>query len=334
MRRRYPIPLVVAALVLVALETVVRLVAPRLPDPLVWNDHEVQNKVTRIDALSRRDVASAVFAGSSSMNAALDPDLATRLVGAPEPTFNAALNGADLRSMGFWLTNVVAPRLRPRVIVVGTTSLEWNDNGITQRDFYRKLVRSDGARKVIGSLGKVERLESWLEDHSYLARYRTELRRPTHIVNGDPRAKEAAVGRLGTLHAIRSFQTRPYAIPPEFRRRTEQESFHRYAVGGVQLATLERLTALVRTLRSTLVVVKMPVTSDVFALHPEGRKDYEAYEWTLGRFVESHDVVFVDAAARIKGRRYFVDPIHLNARGARKFTELLAPELRRLAPHA
>lgn len=327
--RRYPIPLAVTALVVLLLEAAVRLAAPRLPEPLVWNDHEVQNKVARIDALSRRTDASTVFAGSSSMNAAADPKLATSLLA--QTAFNAALNGSDLRSVGFWLTNVVCPRLTPRVVVVGTTSLEWNDNGITQADFYRKLVRSQGARELTGALDKLGRLEAWLEDYSYIARYRTELRRPTHVLNGDPRAKEAAVDELGTLRAIRKFQQRPYGIPAEFRRRTEQESFHDYAVGGVQQRTLSRLSVELKRMGANLVVVNMPVTSDVFGLHPRGSRDYAAYERALRRFVDSHDVVFVDAASRISDPRLFVDPVHLNAEGTARFTRLLAPTLRALA---
>lgn len=313
------------------LEAAVRLVAPRLPEPLVWNDREVQNKVARIDALSRRTAASAVFAGSSSMNAAADAELTTNLIGGNAPAFNAALNGSDLRSIGFWLSNVVGPRLHPRVVVVGTTSLEWNDNGITQADFYRKLIRSDGARELTGRLGRVGRLEAWLEDYSYLARYRTELRRPTHVLNGDPRDKSAAVDELGTLRAIRAFQTRPYGVPAEFRRRTEQESFHDYAIGGVQQNTLSRLSSALRRMDATLVVVKMPVTSDVFALHPRGKRDYKSYERALERFAESHDVVFVDAASHISDPKFFVDPVHLNAAGTARFTRLLVPTLRALA---
>lgn len=328
---RHPIPMIVSAVALVALEGAARFAAPNLPQPLVWNDHEVQNKVARIDALSRRSRASVVFAGSSSMNAAADPRLATRMVGAGDPAFNAALNGSDLRSVGFWLTNVVCPRLDPAVVVVGTTSLEWNDNGITQADFYAKLIRSDAALELTGRLGTVGRLESWLEDYSYLARYRTELRRPTHILHGDPRAKDAAVDELGTLRAIRNFQKRPYAVPPEFRRRTKEESFHDYTVGGAQENTLARLSSELQRMDATLVVVKMPVTSDVFGLHPHGKRDYKSYERALKQFVESHDVVFVDAASRISDPKFFVDPVHLNAAGAARFTRLLARTLRSLA---
>jgi hypothetical protein len=186
-KRGLIVSIAVAVALMFGAELVVRAAASRLPEPLVWNDHEVQNKVARMDALGRQVAgASAVFVGSSSMNAAADPILTDRLIEArTRPAFNAALNGADLRSLEFWVTRVVLPKLRPQVVVLGTTSLELNDRGITQTDFFRKLKRSEGARRLLGDLGPRARAEAWAEDHSYLARYRTELRRPSKIIKGD-----------------------------------------------------------------------------------------------------------------------------------------------------
>lgn len=319
--------LVVSMLVVVALvagaELTVRAAASRLPEPLVWNDHEVQNKVARMTSLGGAPVA---FVGSSSMNAAADPQLADRLVGAK--TFNAALNGADMRSMEFWVTRVVLPKLRPQVVVLGTTSLELNDNGITQADFFRRFRRSEGARRLLGTLGPRARVEAWAEDHSYLARYRTELRRPGTIVRGNEQAERGRVGPRGVLAAIPEFHRRPYAIPPEFKRRTESESYHDYAVGGAQLQALDRLAETLESRGVALVVVKLPVTRELLPMHPGGRADYGRYERTLERFVEERDIELVDASAHIGDESDFVDPIHLNDNGMRSFTRLVAPVIR------
>jgi hypothetical protein len=328
-RRRLPLSIAVAVVLVLLAELVVRALAPRLPEPLLWNDHEVQNKVARADALGRAGPASAVFVGSSSMNAAADPRLTDRLAATERPAFNAALNGADMRSMEFWITQVVVPELRPEVVVLGTTSLELNDRGTTQGDFFRRLMRSEGARRLTGRLGRRGRLEAWAEDRSYLFRYRTELRRPGTILNGDPAAARGRVGPRGVLGAIPDFHKRPYAVPAEFKRRTEEESYHDYTVGGSQLRALERLADTLERRSITLVLVKMPVTTDLVPLHPRGRRDYERYERALENFADSHAVEFVDAAAHIGDPTDFVDPIHLNARGMRTFTRLLAPVISR-----
>lgn len=330
-KRGLVVSIVVAIAFVFAAELAVRAGASRLPEPLVWTDHEVQNKVARMDALGRRvPGASAVFVGSSSMNAAADPILTDKLLDAKtRPAFNAALNGADLRSMEFWITRVVLPKLRPQVVVLGTTSLEFNDRGITQADFWRKLKRSEGVRRLLGDLGPRARLEAWAEDHSYLARYRTELRRPGTILKGDGRADRGRVGPRGVLAAMPEFHSRPYAIPAEFRRRTEEESYHEYTLGGPQLQALEQLADALESRGVSLIVVKLPVTSDLIPMHPRGGADYERYERTLETFVDTHDVGFVDASAHIGDESEFVDPIHLNAHGMRSFTELVAPAIRR-----
>ncbi|MGH2759054.1 MAG: hypothetical protein ACRDKJ_05755 [Actinomycetota bacterium] len=332
-KRGLVLSLVVAVAVVFGAELVVRAAASRLPEPLVWNDREVQNKVARMEALGRNvPGASAVFVGSSSMNAAADPILTDRLIGAKtRPSFNAALNGADLRSLEIWVTRVVLPKLRPQVIVLGTTSLELNDNGITQADFFRKFTRSEGARRVRGGLGPRTRVEAWAEDNSYLARYRTELRRPGTILKGDAQADRARVGSQGILASIPQFHSRPYAIPAEFRRRTEQESYHDYTVGGSQLQALERLADTLESRGVSLIFVKLPVTKDLIPMHPRGRTDYARYERTVEGFAEDHEVGVVDASAHIGDAGDFVDPIHLNANGMRTFTQLIAPTIRREA---
>lgn len=315
----------IAVALLVAAEAGVRAAADSLPDPLRWNDHEAQNKAQHMAELaSRGRHVDIVFTGSSSMNAAADPRLLGRL--APGVSaYNAALNGADMRSMEFWLDHVVLPRLRPEVVVIGTTSLELNDNGITQRDFYRRLITSEAGRSLRGRLGRMGALEAWFEDHSYLARYRTELRRPATIINGDPRARAGEVDATGLLRAIPEFHARPYALPAEFKRRTERDSYHAFAIGGEQLAALARIADKLERRDISLVLVKMPVTNDLVPLHPRGARDYALFERTLSGFASSRPITYADADARFSNKRFFVDPIHLNAQGMRRFTAFIAP---------
>lgn len=316
----------ILVLALVTVELAVRVSSDRLPPPLVWSDYETQNKAESMDELPSD--ASVVFIGSSSMNAAADPLMADKLTDASLPAFNGALNGSDMRSAEWWVTHVVLPRLKPSVVVVGTTSLEVNDNGKTQEEFFTKLTSSKGAKRVTGHVGRAGRLEAWFEDHVYLARYRNELRRPAHVINGDPRAERAGVGPRGVLEAMPEFHDRPYSIPPNFKVRTERESYRHFAVGGSQVQALHRLVDMLKQENVKLVLVKMPITRDLIPMHPHGQKDYERFERVLDEIVDARALTLVDAASRIDDERYFVDPIHLNARGAERFTRLVAPAIR------
>lgn len=229
----------------------------------------------------------------------------------------------------FWLEHVVVPRVHPAVVVIGTTSLELNDNGITQRDFFRRLRTSDAARRLTGSSGLLGRAEDWLEERSFLVRYRGELRRPTSLVDFGARDKPRAVGPGGTLTAFAEFLSRPYAISPVFQRRTEEESYHRYAVGGVQIAALGRTVDRLRGAGIRVVIVQMPVTEDFVSLHPAGIRDVRRYERALDRFARSRETTLLDATGHFRDRIFFVDPLHLNAAGRRRFTEFIAPMLGR-----
>lgn len=328
MLRRLRSPLLIALVLIAASEAGVRVASPRLPDPLVWNSREVQEKAEQLQYLATQS-RPIVFVGSSAMNAAADPALTRRLVGPGLVAYNASLNGADLRSVEFWLEHVVVPRVHPAVVVIGTTSLELNDNGITQRDFLRRLRTSDAARRLTGSAGFLGRAEDWLEERSFLVRYRGELRRPTSLLGLGTRETGNQVGPGGTLTTLAEFQSRPYAISPEFRRRAERESYHRFAVGGVQIAALGRTVDALRRAGIRVVIVQLPVTEDIVSLHPDGIRDVGRYERVLDRFMRSRKATLADATSRIRDRRFFVDPLHLNAAGRRRFTEFIAPTVGR-----
>lgn len=312
---------VLIALILSA-ELGVRAAAPHIPQPLVWGDYEAQFKLARMTDLRRRsDRASVVFVGSSNMNYAVDPPLFARRAGLQAPIFNAALNGADLRSIAFWTIRVVVPTLHPDVVVLGTTSREFNELNTPGILFYQQVTQSPAARKLLGADTTLDHLEASLERYSYLARYRTTLRRPVDLIKGNAVESEQRVNRWGTYLNLRFFQSRPYSVPPRFRRPL------RFAIGGPQVSALDRLADELSRRGIRLVVVKMPVTKD-FHLLPTHLQAYREYEHTLERFVRSHAVGYVDASKPIRDRELFVDPIHLNTAGMRRFTTLVAAQVR------
>jgi hypothetical protein len=323
--------LVTAALLVMALaELGVRAAAPKLREPLLWADWEAQNKVAAMDRLARRGGASVVLLGSSMMNAAANAEALGAALGVRRPAFNAALNGADLRTVELWARRIVVPRLRPRIVVIGFNAGEFNANGDIQNELYGKLVESPLGRAAIGGGSVLDRLESWLVQRSYLIRYRSVLRQPWDAAVGqDPGRRRLAVTPAGTLEIIDRFHARPYTPGAARQLANWDRAFTRYAPGGPQRAALERLVRDLVRQGVTVIVVRMPVTGDLARLLPRGTADLEAFGRALAAFVSSHPVRFVDADAALGGdTSLFTDPLHLNAAGAARFTAILADALR------
>ena len=319
----------VAVALIVAADLLVRAISPSFPPTDQWNNWEATNKVLAMKALGTRGGADIAFVGSSMMNAAADPALITRAIGSRRPAFNAALNGAGIEALDFWVLHEVVPLLHPRMVVIGVSSRELNDRASEPARFWRTMMRSPAAKAIEPSTIK-DRLFTWAGDISAIVRYRNVLRDPIAAAKS-PGAKSTAVDALGTLHAIKTFVAGTYAITPAFLGRVVHQTITPYSTGGRQVTVLAHLVRSLAQLHIIPVVVKMPMSPDALPLHQHGAADYYAYEAALKRFVEQHPSVReVDMAALFSSTGEFRDPFHLNARGRLKFSTLLAGHLRAL----
>jgi hypothetical protein len=307
----------------------VRAAAPKLRDPLLWPDWEAQHKVAAMDRLAERGGASVVFVGSSMVNAGIDPALMTRVLGEKRPAFNGALNGADMRVIEAWTRNAVVPRLRPRIVVIGFNTAETND-ARESTDLYDAFVASPLGRVASEQGGVLARVDSWLIEHSYLARYRRVLRHPVDAIVGHDAAEDRQrVGPLGRLLVLNMFQTRPYTSGLAGQLGNFNRAFANYSVGGPQLRALERLVRSLREQSIGVVLVRMPVTPDVIPRHTAGQADRDELTRTLSAFVRRNRLQLLDMDARFPSTSLFVDPVHLNAEGMEMLTSLVAEELKK-----
>lgn len=325
-RRRAPIAVIVALVVLLAGEGATRAIASRLDPPLRWQNWETQNKVDRIDALAARGGASVVFVGSSMVNAAVDPAAFDRAAPRARPAFNAAVNGADARLVEPWLLDVVVPRLRPDVVVIGLSSRDLNDHAAhRQFDLFRA---SDEGQWVTGRRSIADRLERSAERWSFLVRYRDDLRRPRRLAgHHDPLRDVADVGPLGQLRALDIYEKATYAVTPHFVAEARADALHDYSIGGSQQAALRRTVSQLRARGVRVVLVEMPITADAIALHPRGATDYAAFHARLRGLAAATGVPLVDPGADFASTRWFFDPFHLNGTGRAAFTAALAHQL-------
>jgi hypothetical protein len=321
----------IAALVALTLVTLadvaVRAAVPHMRPFNSWSDWEATNKVERMDALARRGGASIVLAGSSMMNAAGDPVALGKTLDVRRPVFNASLNGAGSQLMDFWLLHVVVPRLHPRIVVLGVSSRDLNDRGISSGDAYRSLRRSTGGRSVAPNLSPTERIEAIAEKVSAVVRYRSILRQPSRWFGTDPRQVAAVVSPLGVPRAIR-FLNHPYKIKDDFYPRIVPRMYSNFSTGGVATRSLDHLVSSLVALKIQVVLVEMPITLDVYPVHPNGMDDYRLFERSLGAVVSESGARFINMIPRFPSTLQFGDPLHVNGEGRQRFTDLLAAMLR------
>ena len=349
-----PLPwlaLALAGVVGVALigEVVLRIVARRLPEPLAWHAWEAQNKVAAMQALARDGGASVVLIGASDINAGLDADAMTEMLGGDRPVFNAALNGATTRTMELWTLDVVIPLLKPDIVVVGMNTSALNDNGYGGARSAKKLRRSVGWRRAHSPKSGARRLSLFLEG-SYLFRYRNFLFEPTiarrrrwyriRRFKSDPlylfrkrRGQFAAVSKLGMLRAGNVFSGAGYGAPERIVRVWSDQYVNDYSVGGPERAALMRLIAGARAASAEVLIVQVPNSADWITYHPHGAADFEAFTQILRSIVAETGVQFHDMNSEfsvLKPEDVFSHPIHVNFVGRRYFSELCVEQLQSL----
>lgn len=136
--------LVVAMIVFGIAEVAVRAIEPRLDPPVLWGDLETQWKVAQMDGLAATGEADVVFLGSSIVNAGFDPELFAELSEPGTVVYDAALNATSPHLLELWAKEIMLPRLRPDLVVIGLSSRELNDHGISQAEQYERYVESIG----------------------------------------------------------------------------------------------------------------------------------------------------------------------------------------------
>ena len=340
----------VFAVIVASLELVIRSLASRFPKPLDWHAWEAQHKVAAMQALAAEGGASVAFFGASDVNAAADPDALTSMLGSSRPAFNAALNGATMRTLEPWALSVVLPYLKPDLVVLGLHTYALNDGSYGGKRGANKFRRSCGWQRHCPTPSPPQRLLLSLERHLYLIRYRRFLFEPTIARRrrffrirrflSDPRylfhttrGNHATVSRLGVLDALWIFSGEGYSIPERMRAVWEEQYLNDYRVGGEELAAFRRFVNGVRASGAELLVILVPVTADWTALHPHGQRDEDDFLQLLDSTIAEAEIPFLDMNAeftRLGHVEYFADPVHLNVNGRRYFTEGCFPRIQGL----
>jgi len=319
----------VAAVAMVVAELAVHVLAPYLPEPLLYTDETTQVKVAQMEEIADDEgCVDVAFAGSSMMRDAVDPEVFTGADPDGRTGYNAALDAATPVLLEEWIPEEVVPRLDAQTVVVGITSFDLNDNvrvGGDALDSYgdATLLRDD-------LMGRMQRP---FVRHVDLFRYRNELRNPQvlwdslgRLRRGDrePRLGPAGIeGLIGPRGEGLSRRDLTWTGSPALLRFVQAELLNDYETGGAQTrAARDLLTELVEDDRS-VVLVALPVTADYVAQHPGGRADFDRFLTAAGDLAQESGAGFVDLHDWTTDETLFADTHHLNADGA----EALSGEL-------
>jgi hypothetical protein len=311
--------LLLTILVLVLAEAGARSVVPRLPEEPVWGTGQLDIKVAQMARLGTADV---VVVGSSVGGVAVDPVRLEEL--GAGPVYNASIVGSSPRTWERWLGEVVLESLQPRMVVLVVSPRELNDAGVEQAAALTAYVESEGRRRHLGATAP------WHEtvlSSSALVSHRGVLRQPSTWAGllgaRDPSASAERIGAQGENLTRRSWA---YRNTEEFQLLAATPALHDFATGGIEIASLERTIAAVRSAGAVPVVVDMVVLESELLdgrLHARFAEGHAALAEGMGR----HDVPVLHPPRWLRDPVHFGDPFHLNGAGTERFTAWLAAAL-------
>lgn len=320
--------LIALSVVLLA-ELFTRAIASELLPPESNGAGEVALKADQLERLAEAGGVDLLVIGDSMVDAGIDPAAVAAEVPALPRSYNAALRGARLPTQRLWLTEVVLPRVRPRLVLHGVSPTVVSNLGVspTDVDVFDTMLNNNVRQLNRDFWGE---LESIAAERSYLVRYRPSLRSPTIVWNA---TRNKVTGTSSNLTVDRG---------PEYWTRittsTGQNNEYFLGVakpealtglfpvitklleGSLHFETLDRLFALYEAEHLPVILVVPPVAVDLLR---QGGVDPARWQAAADQIVargKEHGIVVLDFVDRGYGSEDFYDLFHLNARGSKKFS--------------
>jgi hypothetical protein len=316
-----------ALAVILSAEGGVRAVNKALPEPIEWYDQHAQVKVEQMDRFDRRGRrADVVFAGTSQVFRGINPTVFDQTSDDETFSYNAALLSGLPPIMERWLLEEVEPRLKPRVVVWGLSSIDFHE-----RRYGRPLKSYESApatRK--GLMASLQRMSGRLLE---LVKFRATLRDPEQwqsIRNGrdkTPGPVEKAREKMDSRG--HSPKLRLNLPEEEERARLRDKVLRGYDVSDRGTKSITRIVRTLERRRVDVVFVWMPVRRGYVDAHPRKESDFEEAERHLAILAERLDVPFLDMSDSIKTKK-FTDYHHLGKDGAEQLSRKLRRKLDRL----
>ncbi|MCA1822693.1 MAG: hypothetical protein ABR520_01665 [Mycobacteriales bacterium] len=323
--------LATTAVVVVAAELTMRAVGGIAEEPLWWHDLFTQRKEMQMRRLGRRGGVDIVVIGSSKMLFGVDPTVIAERTGFT--CFNASIYRGVPTVTEAWLADRVLPLLRPKVVVVGMSPTEVNDNSplIGRLDEYRaaRVFHLRRGQRVVRAVGL----------HVFLVRYAGLLVHPRKLLRLIRQASRRPEvwrwrvpaeipGVLGSGGDALDFLSRSYFNGPRMRELIRQQAGVNYDNGGVQSGAYRRMVALCAAYGARLLFAAMPASQEFLDDLIEGGRRTWQREWErLRALAQEAGTAVVDPAGEFEDHRYFADMVHMNGVGRAAYSAALADAL-------
>ncbi len=325
--------MVVAVLALA--EGGVRAIEPDLPVVRAGDEAEMVIKARQMDAAAATSSAvDVVFLGTSMMDSAIDPKEFQRNSARFGTVYNASIVGAPLATQVRWTRDIVLDRLDPSVVVLGVHPID-----VLRKDVFDLNIRPDQADVIFGTVERELRpglpgdLDRWFHEHAALVRQRGNLRRPSVVasaawdrVSGTPPEKylpkrDAAfwAAHLGPQGGSTLFEGVSFRVSDVADRLREN-----LTPDGFVTADLERLLDVLAAEGAKVVLVVPPVPLDAWVHVGVDRRVLRQGQDLIADIAAARRLPVLDFTDRNYPNELFADVVHLNDRGAVRFSRELA----------
>lgn len=291
---------VLITLALLASELILRLAQPLLPTPLNWYSAWAEEKASRVEELEAD--MDVVFLGDSSTMAALDPNIFTATDRCQRTAFNGGIPVATPEMMADWYERVFAVK-SPGWVVVGLTSRVLLD-GDSAPYFDALAVRRD-------PMGVVTRA---VADYSVLIRLRGSLRDPQRWISRHSAPQPNGPEQMDNW----GWTPRPRATYQAF-----EEPRVDSALPNGQIQVLAAMASQLQRDGTHVTFAWLPITEDWYNNMPRGRPDWVDHGRQVAELAHMSGSDFIDLSD-LNTKEFFIDPLHLNAKGAVEITTRLA----------
>ena len=289
------------------LEGGVRVASPLLGPPLIsWNTMEDAKRLKLDEFREKYQSPDYVFMGNSTTLIGLDPTVFDSKAGlAPGSSFNAAMNGSDIKTIRDFALSYIVKKVKPENLV---------------------LLFSNTSMIYGPKYGEFKFEETKLLSNSYLYKYRNTLRDPMTI-NTFIRVAKNRDTRQGIVYrwadniddfGYTKYETTDATSPskgwiPIQEAKIDSKS---YRIDLSNLQYLIEIRNFARENRVNLIIGTVPLLS----------QDLK-YRGTVREIANKLGIGFIQGNDAVGQGKYFQDGIHLNRQGAKIFSEYLAQNL-------
>jgi hypothetical protein len=289
------------------LEGGVRVASSLLGPPLVtWNTMEDAKRLKLDEFREKYQSPEYVFMGNSTTLIGLNPTVFDSKVGlAPGSSFNAAMNGSDIKTIRDFAQSYIIKKVKPKNLV-----LLFSNTAMIYGPKYEQI--------------KSEKTD--LLSNSYLYRYRNTFRDPMTI-NTILRVLKNRDTRHGLVYrwadniddfGYTKYETTDATYPEEgwVPSRASTADQQSYSVDLSNLKYLIEIRDFAIKNGVNLIIGTVPLLS----------QDLK-YRGTVREIADKLGIGFIQGNNAVGQGRYFQDGIHLNKAGSRVFSEYLAETL-------